>query len=211
MGKTTYVSIINESNRKLFNRSTEKDKVALRIQHIGLAFPRNFELRSICDAIFAKGVNMKKIIQIAHVVKDLDKSMENYYKYLGIGPWNIYTFAQPALRESMYMGKPSDHTYRLAITWVGDVQLELIQPLTGHSSYDEFLDKKGEGLHHIKEFSEDCQKTIEGYKKKGIEVIQSGKFDEDEFYYLNTEPILGILYEIGNNGKLRPPERKYPT
>ena len=59
-------------------RSKEKDKVVLHIWHIGLAFPKNFGLCNICDAVFVKGVNMKKIIQIAHVVKDLDKSMENY-------------------------------------------------------------------------------------------------------------------------------------
>ena len=72
------------------------------------------------------------------------------------------------------------------------------------------LEKKGEGLHHIKEVVADCQKVIEEYKMKGIEVVQSGKFDEDEFYYLDTEPVIDVLYEIGNSGKIRPPERRYP-
>ena len=48
------------------------------------------------------------------------------------------------------------------------------------------------------------------YKRQGIKVIQGGKYDEDEFYYLDTEPELGILYEIGNNGRIREPERTYP-
>jgi 4-hydroxyphenylpyruvate dioxygenase-like putative hemolysin len=85
-----------------------------------------------------------------------------------------------------------------------------MQPLTGRSVYDEFLEKKGEGLHHIKLYYEDCQKALEEFKKKGVEVIQSGKFDEDEFYYLDTEASLGTIYEIGNNGKIREPERRYP-
>jgi len=46
---------------------------------------------------------------------------------------DVYTFAPPTLRESMYLGKQSDHTYRLAVTWVGGTQLELMQPLTGYS------------------------------------------------------------------------------
>ena len=153
---------------------------------------------------------MRKIIQIAQVVKDLDKTMENYYKYMGIGPWDIYTFAPPILRDSMYRGKPSNHTYLLAIAWIGETQMELMQPLTGYSTYNEFLEKKGEGLHHIKELVVDCQKVIVEYKMKGIEVVQSGKFDEDEFYYLDTEPVIGVLYEVGNSGKIRPPERRYP-
>lgn len=152
----------------------------------------------------------RKIIQIAQVVRDIDKTMKKYYEILGIGPWEVYTFAPPALRECMYRGKPSDATWALALTWVGDTQLELMQPLSGESVYTHFLAKKGEGIHHIKEWVDDCTATIEEYSKKGIRVIQSGKYDEDEFYYLDTEPELGILYEIGNNGKIRAAERCYP-
>ena len=42
---------------------------------------------------------------------------------------------------------------------------------------------------------------------RGVEVLQSGKYDEDEHYYLDTEAAFGFVYEIGNNGKIRPPER----
>lgn len=151
------------------------------------------------------------IIQVAHVVRDLDRAMQYFWEVFKIGPWDIYTFAPPALRESMVRGKPSDHTYRLAVSWVGGVQVELMQPLTGRSVYDEFLEKKGEGLHHIKLYYRDCQKSLEEFEKKGITVIQSGKFDEDEFYYLDTEDALGSIYEIGNNGKIRAPEQRYPA
>jgi methylmalonyl-CoA/ethylmalonyl-CoA epimerase len=86
-----------------------------------------------------------------------------------------------------------------------------MQPLSGESVHTYFLEKKGEGIHHIKEWVDDCAATIEEYRKKGISVIQSGKYDEDEFYYLDTEPEVGVLYEIGNNGKIREPERTYPV
>jgi 4-hydroxyphenylpyruvate dioxygenase-like putative hemolysin len=152
----------------------------------------------------------RKIIQIAHVVKDIEKSMMKYHEILDIGPWSVYTFAPPALRECTFMGKSSDATWVLSLAWVGDIQFELMQPLSGESVYTHFLDKKGEGIHHIKEWVDDCAAAIEEYRKKGIEVIQSGKYDEDEFYYLNTEPQLGILYELGNCGEIRSPERMVP-
>jgi len=150
------------------------------------------------------------IIQVAHVVRDLEKAISAYSGVFDVGPWHVYTFAPPTLRESMYLGKPSDHTYRLAVTWVGGTQLELMQPLTGYSCYDDFLERKGEGLHHIKEKVDDCQQAIAEYAKKGIRVIQSGKFGEDEFYYLDTEPTVGIVIELGNNGKIPPPELRFP-
>lgn len=153
---------------------------------------------------------MKKIVQVCVVVRDLEKAMEKYWRILGMGPWDIHTLAPPALREASFHGKPVRHRYRVAVTMVGNMQFELIQPLEGPTTYESFLERKGEGLHHVKEKVDDIQGTIEEFKKKGIEVIQSGKFDEDEFYYLDTERILGFYYELGNVGKVRSPEAVYP-
>lgn len=152
----------------------------------------------------------RKIIQIAIVVKDFEKALRNYHDALMTGSWDIYELSPQVMREVTYKGKPSDWSALIAVTWIGDRQLEIIQPLKGPNIYYDFLEKKGEGLHHIKEWVDDCQRSIEEYRKKGIYVIQSGKFDEDEFYYLDTEQILGITLEIGNNGKVRPPIRRYP-
>jgi len=152
----------------------------------------------------------RKIIQVGIVVEDMDKALKNYTEIFGAGPWDIYEFGPPDMREGTYYGKPSDWSALLALTWVGDRHVELIKPIKRPNIYFDFLEKKGEGIHHIKEWVDDCQKTIEEYRKKGIEVIQSGKYDEDEFYYLDTESTLGILLEIGNNGRIRSPHRRYP-
>ena len=154
----------------------------------------------------------RKIIQVGIVVKDLDKAVKQYYEIFGAGPWNIYTYGPPEMKNGVYRGQPSDWSALIAFTWLGDRQLELIQPLKGPNIYYEFLEKKGEGLHHIKEWVDDCQKTLEEYQKKGIPVIQSGEFDGSKFYYLDTEPYLGILVEIVKSGgtKHRKPDRTYP-
>jgi hypothetical protein len=152
----------------------------------------------------------RSIMQIAHVVRDLEKTIQQYSKIFDVGPWDVYTFQPPLHREGTYRGKPSDHTFLIAVTWVGNNQLELMQPLTGYSIYDEFLERKGEGLHHIKEKVDDCKTAIAEYAKKGIEVIQSGKIGDDEYYYLDTESSLGIIIELGNAGKIPPPERRLP-
>ena len=151
------------------------------------------------------------IIQVAHVVRDIDKAMRYYSETFRIGPWEVYTFAPPAVRDSMVRGKPSAHTYLLAVTWRGEVQLELMQPLTGRSIYDECLETRGEGLHHMKLYYPDCRAALERFRAQGIAIIQSGKIDADEFYYLDTEAALGYVIEVGNNGKIREPERRYPA
>jgi methylmalonyl-CoA/ethylmalonyl-CoA epimerase len=150
-------------------------------------------------------------IQIAHVVQDIDKAMNYYYEGMGIGPWNVYELKQPLLRESYVHGRPSNHTYMLSLAMHNNMQYELIQPLTGRSIYDDFLEMHGEGLHHVKLYFDDCTAAITDFAKKGFSVIQSGKIDEDEFYYLDTDKTLGVIVELGNAGKIRPPERVFPA
>jgi methylmalonyl-CoA/ethylmalonyl-CoA epimerase len=155
-----------------------------------------------------ENIKERRIMQIGYVVKDVEKSVAEYSSRLGIGPWDIYTFCAPDLREAIYRGKPIDHKFIIALVWNRTTQLELIQPVVGTNIYTDFLDRRSDGLHHVKEWVVDCEKELQEYRKRGIDVIQSGKFDEDEHYYLDTESIFGFVYEIGNNGKIRPPERR---
>jgi hypothetical protein len=155
------------------------------------------------------GEAMKNVVQVCAVVKDLKNAMEKYWS-LGIGPWDIYTLSPPSLRETTMHGKPAKYSFKCAVTMVGNTQFELVQPLEGPTIYKSFLERKGEGLHHVKEKVDDIPATIAEFKKKGIEVIQAGKIDQDEFYYLDTESMLGFYYEIGNAGRVRAPEARYP-
>ena len=156
-------------------------------------------------------MNKGDIIQLAHVGRDMDAAMAHYWNTLGIGPWSVYTLEAPLLYDSIVRGAPSDHTYRLALAWRGPVQMELVQPLSGRSIYDDFLESHGEGLHHLKLYYPDCRTALATFAAKGIDVIQSGKIDKDEFYYLDTEQSLGVVVEIGNNGTIREPEATYPA
>ncbi len=151
------------------------------------------------------------VIQVAHVVRDIDEAMKKYWETFHIGPWDVYTFAPPEVRDSMVRGKSSGHTYLVAVTWTDGVQLELMQPQTGRSIYDEHLETRGESMHHIKVYYQDCEAALSRFAAQGIGVIQSGKFDEDEFYYLDTEKLFGYIIEIGNNGRIRTPQRRYPA
>lgn len=154
----------------------------------------------------------RKIKQIGIVVNNMKEAVKKYYHVLGYGPWSVYKYAPPEMANVNYRGKPSDLSFLAAFTWVGNVQLELIQPLKGPSIYYEHLEKRGEGLHHIKEYVDDCQAVIDEFKQKGIQVIQSGRFGFGEYYYFDTEPVLGISFEISTSGgrKHREPDWKYP-
>jgi methylmalonyl-CoA/ethylmalonyl-CoA epimerase len=151
------------------------------------------------------------MIQVAYVVRDLEAALKRQWEICGVGPWSIYTFTPEKVQDYMYRGKPATHTCYIAVAWDERIQIELMQPISGYSIYDEFLETKGEGLHHVKLFHADCAKAVAEYERRGYRVIQSGKFDEDEHYYLDTEKDFGYIIELGNAGKIREAERRYPA
>ncbi len=155
-------------------------------------------------------IKLGDVLQTGLVVRDLQKSMEAYWRLLGIGPWKIYTYAPPLLRDGMVRGRRVDYAMRIAITQAGPMQLELIQPLSGPSIYVEHLDTKGDGLHHIQSRVEDVEDVLAAFNAAGVGILMSGKFGDGEFYYLDTERQLGVIYEIFRR-KTRPePEAVYP-
>ena len=72
------------------------------------------------------------------------------------------------------------------MAWLGDIQIELIQPIQGPGIYWEFLNNKGEGIHHIKEYvkDEDMEKVLNEYKQKMI------SWNGNKYWLYNRWPFL---------------------
>src|SRR6266540_7533130 len=90
-----------------------------------------------------------RITQIAIVVKDLRKTMEAYYRLMGWEPWSIYEHKPPILHGQTLRGKKVSYSMLGAEVHCNPVDFEILQPLEGPSIYKEFLEEKGEGLHHV--------------------------------------------------------------
>ena len=58
-------------------------------------------------------------IQIALVVRDIEKTMRTYVHDYGIGPWDVYEFNPGTVRDMHEDGKPVERTWRLALAQVG--------------------------------------------------------------------------------------------
>jgi Glyoxalase/Bleomycin resistance protein/Dioxygenase superfamily len=157
----------------------------------------------------------RRIHQIAWVTRDLEKSMKVWVDNLKVGPWTVLTFTEKTLKYLEVDGKRVTEPFKflIGISWIGNIQVELIQPVYGPMIYEAFIQKHGEGLHHFKEFvsQDDIDRVLKEYREKGIEVTQTGQFKEDSHYYLNTEPKLDFVLELGNCPLLNLPEDECPT
>lgn len=136
------------------------------------------------------------VLQVAVVVKDLDASMKRYWDGYGIGPWTVYTFDNTTVKDMILDDKKVDYAMRLALTDVGKVQWELIQPLDDKSLYAQFLKEHGEGLHHIALGTQGYEKAMIDFRGMGLKICQGGTWHGFTYTYLNTEKDLGLITEI---------------
>ena len=150
-------------------------------------------------------------IQIAIVVRDLDAAMRTYVHDYGIGPWEIYEFDPGSVADMREDGEPVERSWRLAITRVGQVQWELIEPLDEESVYARFLAEKGGGLHHVGVAVPDFDETVAEQAKRGNGVLLGGDFRGISFAYLATERDIGVITEIfsGAPGEGQQPDATY--
>jgi hypothetical protein len=156
------------------------------------------------------------INQISIAVRDLDQAMENYWNCLGIGPWKVYTYAPPRVKDPTYHGKPAYFKMRLALAFTGPVLVELIQHVEGESVVRDFIEVHGEGLHHFGIFVPDLFAAMKEMKDLGYEVLQSGwghgKQGDGGFAFISTEHNLSTLIEIIQVPKDRmDPDYIYPN
>jgi methylmalonyl-CoA/ethylmalonyl-CoA epimerase len=138
------------------------------------------------------------ISQICVVVNDIDKTMYEYSKRLGWGPWSVFEYGAPLLHDTYLRGVPTPYTMIGAEVKVGDMGFELIQPTSGHSIYQEFLDAKGEGVQHIAVMKHSPAESDAFLADMEVPKLMGGFIGDDiEFYYLDTEVPLKVSVESG--------------
>jgi methylmalonyl-CoA/ethylmalonyl-CoA epimerase len=146
---------------------------------------------------------LRKVIQVAIVVRDIEAASRQWAELLGV-PAPKVTTTRPGHEVKMtYRGKPSDGQVKLAFIRLGQVSLELLQPVGEGSSWKEILDKKGEGVHHLGFEVEDPGKVTRALEKRGYPVIHKGRYDSDDgdYIYFDGQKGLGVLIEALHSDK----------
>ena len=128
---------------------------------------------------------MKNIDHIGIAVKDFTKSNGLFYKLLGEEPYKT---------EIVESEKVSTSFFR-----IGESKIELLEALDDDSPIATFLEKKGEGIHHIAFEVEDIITEMERLKKKGFqllnEVPKKGA-DNKLVCFVHPKSANGVLIEL---------------
>jgi methylmalonyl-CoA/ethylmalonyl-CoA epimerase len=134
----------------------------------------------------ARELKLESIDQIGVVVRDIDKVIESWSKLLGIGPWN-----STEMETTDRAGRKAKT--RLAFANIGPLQIELIQSVEGKTFYTDFLEKHGEGIHHLCVRVDDLDATTANLGKKGVKLLFGRR---GRFAYMDTVNPGGVMFEF---------------
>jgi catechol 2,3-dioxygenase-like lactoylglutathione lyase family enzyme len=137
--------------------------------------------------------------QIAIICRNLEETKKKFAAFLDMpipensdgGPYEI--------TGCEYMGKPAmSSSCKMAFFELGNIQLELIEPYGGESTWQEFLDETGGGIHHIAYQVEDIEEGMKKCQEFGMKLTQYGKYNDASgaYAYFNAREQLGCYIEL---------------
>jgi len=100
---------------------------------------------------------IKKIHHIAIAVRDVEKAAVFYEKILGLKLGDVEEVAGMDVKVGFIQ--------------IGETRIELVQPLDPASGVAKFIEKKGEGIHHICYEVEDTAAALRAFEERGAKLI----------------------------------------
>ena len=144
------------------------------------------------------GIQLKRLVQIGIVVADLDRTTKLLTSLFGIGPFRFVEWPDRPDSKYYYRGVEEHIRIKQAFVQLGEVEVELIQPIEGHNGYQGFLDETGGGIHHLLFEVPDIDPVIQELAKSGVTVLQAGTGIRPgtRWALLDTQKLLGFLVEL---------------
>ncbi|TMC20718.1 MAG: methylmalonyl-CoA epimerase [Chloroflexi bacterium] len=129
----------------------------------------------------------KRIDHVAIIVRNIEQALSFYRDVLGITPGEIKEVPTEQVRIAFLpLGGP------------GGSDIELIEPTTPDSSLTKFLEKRGEGLHHIALEVDDITLALQELQAQGAPVLdkQPRIAAEGRAIFLHPKGTNGVLLEL---------------
>lgn len=133
------------------------------------------------------------LYHIAIAVKNLEESEKLYESLIGLKVTHREEVLEQGVRASMLLPKSGNGT-----------AIELLEPMHENSPISKFLDKKGEGIHHICFFVDNLETTLKELKRKGVVLIDEkprvGAY-ESKVAFIHPKTLNGVLVELAEMPK----------
>lgn len=151
----------------------------------------------------ASMLNTNILTQVGFIVKDIQATRRKFAEFFGVEEPGIIDGGKYEVTGTTYQGEPApDANCLMAFFDVGpNIQIELIQPNGVKSTWQDYLDEHGEGIHHIAFNIKGMDEKIKVCEAAGMKCVQRGKYGggNGEYAYLDANADLKCFLELLEN------------
>ena len=139
-----------------------------------------------------------RLSHVAVVARELD-GPSAFWSRLGLPPLKP---SRTPVTDRVFRGQPGTFDQELAWQRHTSVALEWVRSLAGPTTYDEFLQAHGEGIHHLGFEVDDFDKAVAAWAAAGFPVVQSGSWGDagkpgsGRYAYLDADAAGGVIVEV---------------
>lgn len=149
-----------------------------------------------------KSIATGHLTQVAWVTDDLAATELVLSEQFGVRGWTRLEDVRFAPEDTTLRGEPTDFTIHVSLAYSGELQLEIIQPVSGETVHAEFLREHGPGLHHVCFAVEDLDESCAAAEEAGTPVLMRGSMmgGEIEFAYVDASAAGAPYVELARIG-----------
>jgi methylmalonyl-CoA/ethylmalonyl-CoA epimerase len=128
---------------------------------------------------------MERLEHIGIAVKNIDQANQLFQQLLGKGPYKVEVVESEGVKTAFFD--------------LSGIKIELLEATRPDSAIAKFIDKKGEGIHHLAFEVSSLEASLSEYKEKGFELInQEPKLgaDNKRIAFLHPKSTQGVLIEL---------------
>jgi len=137
--------------------------------------------------------------QIAWIVKDVEKAKTFFQEMPGVSNFSQTVTTRLKEYDGTYYGEPSNAENLVTMAYSGGTFIELIQPISGNSIFQDYIDNNPTGgIQHIAYSTPitNLDRVITKFKNKGFSVISSFDTPIAKIVFFDTRNEIGIFTEI---------------
>lgn len=139
-------------------------------------------------------LKLPPVYQLGYVVSSVDQACRFYESTYGVGPFQV--FDEVNMDGAILRGRPIDTRIKVALAKSDAIEIEFIETLQGKNPYTEFLEAKGEGIHHLAYMVDDLDRWKRAFAAKGLEPIFHHDMGVMDFAYFDTSRVGGLMLEL---------------
>lgn len=139
------------------------------------------------------------VMQVGLVVRHIEDAAQAWSALLGVPAPDIIVTDPVERAETEYQGQSTPARAKLAFLNLGQVVLELIEPMGEPSTWNDQLQAHGPSLHHIAFEIRGMSDCLDALAAHGMPLIQRGEYEGGRYAYVDGTERFGTVVELLEN------------